>query len=182
MATHLHYQGKRNCLIWLSYLLAFLLLSLSTSPLLFSYLLPFLPPSLCIPSQHRLFTSTFFILPFRCLLPFIELYLLSFLSLFFLFPLSFNLFRLSYLFFVSLSLHTLSYQYHHLSHLTFTLLTLLSFFLSSSYSTFTALSQGLGSYSSQLQKMQREDVAYAPNKAEGTQDFGRGNTSSNNIS
>ena len=42
------------------------------------------------------------------------------------------------------------------------------------YSTFTALSFGLGTYSSQLQKMQREDIAYAPRKAEGSQDFGRG--------
>ena len=42
-----------------------------------------------------------------------------------------------------------------------------------SYSTFTALSFGLGTYSSQLQKMQREDIAYAPKKAEGSQDFAR---------
>jgi hypothetical protein len=41
------------------------------------------------------------------------------------------------------------------------------------HSTFTALSQGLGAYSTQLQKMQREDVAYAPRKQEGEQDFAR---------
>ena len=55
----------------------------------------------------------------------------------------------------------------------------LSLFLPSSlplctYSTFTALSFGLGTYSSQLQKMQREDIAYAPRKQEGALDFGRG--------